>query len=36
MNKFQNTVRRLAIKREEEEFDAFEKEYGTFDDYVET
>jgi hypothetical protein len=36
MNKFQNTVRQLTKKREEEEFDAFEKEYGTFDDHVDT
>ena len=36
MNIFQNKVRQLAIKREEEEFDAFEKEAGgTFDDFVE-
>lgn len=35
MNKFQNTVRQLAIKREQEEFDAFEKEVGgTFDDFI--
>ena len=35
MNKFQNTVRQLAKKRSEEEFDAFTKENGEFEDFVE-
>lgn len=35
MNKFQNTVIQLAKKREEQEFDAFEKKHGTYSDFVE-
>jgi len=35
MNKFQNTVRQLAKKREEGLYDAFEKEHGKFEDFVE-
>ena len=35
MNKFQNTVKQLAIKRSEEEYDAFVEKYGNFEDFVE-
>lgn len=34
MNKFQNTVRVVARKRDDEQYKAFEKEYGKFEDYV--
>jgi hypothetical protein len=34
MNKFQNLVRRLALKKDQEDYEALVKEHGKFEDYI--